>query len=114
MGSAVCHAMHAMHMQRICKLRRGTQVQIFRVGTHNSDIVKRGHACMSAISGHHFFVRLHACRALDKVAAPEDKPPTKEVLQLRADLFERLGWAHWARQEASRIKDAFPAAYPLF
>ena len=53
-------------------------------------------------------------RALDKAAAPEDKPAAKEVLQLRAELFERLGWAHWARQERSRIKDCFPAAYPLF
>ena len=59
-------------------------------------------------------VQGHACRALDKVAAPEDKPPAKEVLQLRKELFERMGWAHWARQEASRIKEAFPAAYPLF
>lgn len=54
------------------------------------------------------------CRALDKVVNPDDKPAAKEVLQLRAELFERLGWAHWARQEQSRIKDHFPGAYPLF
>jgi hypothetical protein len=59
-------------------------------------------------------MRRGACRALEKLAAPEDKPPAREVLQLRAELFGRLGWAHWARQEASRINDAFPAAYPLF
>ena len=55
-----------------------------------------------------------SCRALEKAAAPEDKPPAREVLQLRVELYDRLGWAHWARQERSRIKDAFPAAYPLF
>lgn len=55
-----------------------------------------------------------SCRALDKLASPEDKPATKEVLELRANLLSRLGWHHWQRYEGSRIKDMFPPAYPLF
>jgi len=55
-----------------------------------------------------------ALRALDKVAAPEDKPAAREVLEQRAALFERLGWAHWARTERTRINHAFPPAYPPF
>eukprot|EP00884_Botryococcus_braunii_P019412 jgi/Botrbrau1/6154/Bobra.331_2s0044.1 len=53
-------------------------------------------------------------RALDKLAAPEDKPGSKEVLQYRAELLKQLGWAHWHRHETSRLKDLFPPAYPLF
>lgn len=54
------------------------------------------------------------CRAVEKLANPEDKPAPKEVLEFRVQLFEKLGWKHWARQEQSRIKDLFPPAYPLF
>lgn len=57
---------------------------------------------------------LHACRALEKSANPEDKPPTKEVLNFRKELFQKLGWQHWALAEESRIKDYFPPAFPLF
>ncbi|GAB4814120.1 hypothetical protein N2152v2_001166 [Parachlorella kessleri] len=55
-----------------------------------------------------------AVKALDKVSNPEDKPAAREVLELRRDLFSRLGWAHWERQEARKIADAFPPSYPLF
>jgi tripeptidyl-peptidase II len=53
-------------------------------------------------------------RALDKLAAPEDKPASREVLEYRAELLKELGWDHWYRNELSRIKDLFPPAYPLF
>jgi hypothetical protein len=49
-----------------------------------------------------------------QAAAPEDKPAPREVLELRADLLRRLGWAHWERQQQRRIAAAFPPAYPLF
>lgn len=58
-----------------------------------------------------------ALKALDKATSAGDDGSSKDALEcgkLRAVLFERLGWAHWARQETSRIKDAFPPSYPLF
>lgn len=54
------------------------------------------------------------CRALDKLAAPEDKAGSREVLDYRAGLLQQLGWAHWHRHETSRLKDLFPPSYPLF
>lgn len=56
------------------------------------------------------------CRALDKLAAPEDKAGagSREVLDYRAALLEKLGWSHWHRHETSRLKDLFPPSYPLF
>lgn len=51
-----------------------------------------------------------AVRALEKAANPEDKPAAREVLEQRKALFERLGWAHWARAEEARIRRAFPPA----
>ncbi|CAL8469996.1 g9538 [Coccomyxa elongata] len=55
-----------------------------------------------------------ALKALEKSASPEDKPPAKEVLLYREELFQKLGWQHWALQEESRIKECFPSAYALF
>ena len=57
-----------------------------------------------------------ALKALDKAANGDDKngKDALECARLRARLYERLGWAHWARQETSRNKSAFPPAYPLF
>ncbi|KAK9809052.1 hypothetical protein WJX72_008467 [[Myrmecia] bisecta] len=55
-----------------------------------------------------------ALKALDKASDPDDKPATKEVLQLRAELFQQLGWPHWQQYEETRIKDYFPPAFPLF
>lgn len=63
---------------------------------------------------HEHFHCLLTCRALEKSASPEDKPPAKEVLLYREELFQKLGWQHWALQEESRIKECFPSAYPLF
>ncbi len=40
--------------------------------------------------------------------------PSKEVLQLRVEMFRKLGWEHWAKQELDRLKTCFPVAYPLF
>ena len=54
------------------------------------------------------------CRALSKANQPEDKPPAGEVLELRAELFGKLGWLHWQRHELARIRTLFPKAYPLF
>jgi hypothetical protein len=51
---------------------------------------------------------------LEKSASPEDKPAAKEVLLFRKELFQKLGWQHWAVQEESKIKDCFPPAFPLF
>lgn len=47
-------------------------------------------------------------------AAPPEEAPKVEALQQRAELFERLGWVHWARAERSRARKAFPPSYPLF
>ena len=49
-----------------------------------------------------------ALRALDKAAAPEDKPAAKEVLERREELMRELGWQHWARVEHSRLRYSFP------
>ena len=54
------------------------------------------------------------CRALEKQASPEEGAPSKEVLELRKELFMKLGWDHWARQESDRLRTCFPTAYPLF
>ena len=48
------------------------------------------------------------CRALEKQASPEEGAPSKEVLELRKELFMKLGWEHWARQESDRLRTAFP------
>lgn len=53
-----------------------------------------------------------ALKALDKVAAPEDKPAAREVLEQRESLLRQLGWEHWAKAERTRIKRAFPPGYP--
>lgn len=55
-----------------------------------------------------------AYKVLEKAASPEDKPASKEVLELRAALLSQLGWAHWERQLRRRLISAFPPAYPLF
>lgn len=47
-------------------------------------------------------------------AAPADEAPSEKALQQRVALFDRLGWAHWARAERSRLRKAFPKDYPLF
>ncbi len=57
---------------------------------------------------------VHGCRALEKLANPEEGAPSKEVLQLRGELFSKLGWSHWAAYEEDKLKTYFPVAYPLF
>lgn len=57
---------------------------------------------------------MNVCRALTKASDPEDKAAAKDALELKAKLFEKLGWQHWRRHELSRIKLLFPKAYPLF
>jgi hypothetical protein len=47
-------------------------------------------------------------------ATREDKATSREVIELRAELFGRLGWAHWQRAESRRVMEAFPPAHPLF
>ena len=59
-------------------------------------------------------ILLHTCRALEKLAAPEEGAPSTEVLQLRAELFKELSWHHWEKQERDKIRTHFPPAYPLF
>ncbi|KAL0038695.1 hypothetical protein WJX79_003623 [Trebouxia sp. C0005] len=53
-----------------------------------------------------------AIKTLSK--ASEDKAPAREVLELKAQIFEKLGWQHWHRHELSCIRLLFPTAYPLF
>lgn len=53
------------------------------------------------------------CRLLEKSKAG-DKPFSQEHIELRSRLCSKLGWSHWQRYENSRIKDLFPADYPLF
>lgn len=48
------------------------------------------------------------------MSSPEDKPAAKEVLEMRRELFAKLGWAHIAQQEERRVAEAFPPAFPLF
>ena len=59
-------------------------------------------------------VRAHGCRALEKLANPEEGAPSRDVLQLRGELFSKLGWSHWAAYEEDKLKTYFPVAYPLF
>lgn len=57
----------------------------------------------------------HARAHTAQVSSPEDKPASREVLSMRRELFHKLGWPHWERQEARRLAEAFPpAGYPLF
>jgi hypothetical protein len=53
-----------------------------------------------------------AYRVLDKAADPEDKAASKEVVERRAMLLEKLGWVHWAKFSRSRLIDLFPSALP--
>ena len=56
-----------------------------------------------------------ALKALDKACSDDTNgKDALECAKLRAELYEKLGWAHWARQETSRIKTDFPPSYPLF
>lgn len=57
-----------------------------------------------------------ALTALEKATGSDDKDGkvALECAKLRATYYEKLSWPHWARQETSRIKNAFPPAYPLF
>ncbi|CAG9460207.1 unnamed protein product [Pedinophyceae sp. YPF-701] len=55
-----------------------------------------------------------AVKALEKVTGGGDEPPTKEALELRAELFEKLGWQHWARAERSQKLACFPPTPDLF
>ena len=57
-----------------------------------------------------------ALKALEKAISGDEKDGkvALECAKLRARYYERLGWPQWARHETSRIKDAFPPAYPLF
>lgn len=59
-------------------------------------------------------ILLHTCRALEKLTTPEEGAPSMEVLQLRAELFKKLGWHHWEKQEQDKIRTHFPPAFPLF
>lgn len=59
-------------------------------------------------------VWIFACRALEKLANPEEGAPSREVLTMRAELFSKLGWSHWATHEEDKLKTYFPVAYPLF
>lgn len=68
--------------------------------------------CAIAVLSVHLRV-YHLCTLL-QVNSPDDKPAAKDVLEMRRELFSKLGWAHWERQEARRIAEAFPSAYPLF
>ncbi|KAK9867034.1 hypothetical protein WJX84_006426, partial [Apatococcus fuscideae] len=54
-----------------------------------------------------------ALRLLEK-SKPGDKPFGKDHYKLCSRLCSLLGWHHWQRYEESRIKDLFPADYPLF
>ena len=47
-------------------------------------------------------------------ASPTEEAPKREVAELRATLYQQLGWGHWARAEHSRIRHCFPPGYPLF
>ncbi len=49
-----------------------------------------------------------------QVSNPDDKPASKDVLNMRRELFSKLGWGHWERQETRRIAESFPPGYPLF
>ncbi|CAK0779170.1 hypothetical protein CVIRNUC_004710 [Coccomyxa viridis] len=55
-----------------------------------------------------------ALKALEKLTTPEEGAPSMEVLQLRAELFKKLGWHHWEKQEQDKIRTHFPPAFPLF
>lgn len=49
-----------------------------------------------------------------QAASPEDKPGDRAVLELRAELVGKLGWAHWERQQRRSLLSTHPPAYPLF
>ena len=64
------------------------------------------------------------CRALPRVrplqplpsapqlAAPLEGAPSRQALELRASLLQRLGWAHWAASATRRLVATFPHAWP--
>lgn len=52
-------------------------------------------------------------RALNKAITSDDRFPPKDLLELRAELFGKLGIAHWQRHEQARIRHHFPPGYPL-
>lgn len=66
--------------------------------------------CSDGCCGYYRFVS--ALKALDKLANEEGKPVKKEVCELKADLFAKLGWHHWQRYEQSWIRVKFPGSYP--
>ena len=41
------------------------------------------------------------------------KPASKEELELKHELLDGLGWAHWAAAGRSVLHHTFPTAYPL-
>ncbi len=50
----------------------------------------------------------------EQTAQDKDGQTAKQCAERRVAYFRALGWPHWARQEESRIRDAFPPSYPLF
>ena len=50
--------------------------------------------------------------ALNESLDKEKSPVSKENLELKAELLDALGWAHWATATKALIPQRFPAAYP--
>ena len=53
-----------------------------------------------------------ALAALEEQSAKDKGPPPREKLELKAELLEALGWAHWATNVRALLLLKFPAAYP--
>ncbi|KAL3696139.1 hypothetical protein R1sor_010215 [Riccia sorocarpa] len=55
-----------------------------------------------------------AIKALNDLIQDDSKPPQKHLFELRIQLIEKIGWAHWAAYERKWLKVRFPSDYPLF
>lgn len=53
-----------------------------------------------------------ALKALDKLAGEEGKAARRDISELRAALYGKLGWGHWQRWEQAMLLVRFPAAFP--
>ena len=54
-----------------------------------------------------------ALGVLSESVSKEKKAPSKDDLELKAELLEKLGWAHWATATKAQLHAQFPSSLPL-
>jgi len=54
-----------------------------------------------------------ALSVLNETLGKEKKPPSKENLELKTELYDALGWSHWASLGKAVLHVKFPPGFPL-